>query len=189
MEMIKKEKVDIAIDLHEAELQYPVISTIVTHEKGKELATLASMMLTDEEGFTIGTEFSPKSLHGLSHREIGDYSPAISLLLEAPEPFLDATRGKTDEKLLLTGKDEFIVKAGRHGLLFEKIDQDGWPIDKRVGRHTSTILQIMNCWTQDHPDKRIASKYIPRYAEVVAKGVGNYLHDPGKAAPGKVLYE
>ena len=56
---------------------------------------MVSMTLTDMEGFKIGTEFSPRTLHGLSHREIGDFSQAISLLFEAPEPFLDATRGIT----------------------------------------------------------------------------------------------
>ena len=189
MELIRNEKVDICIDLHEAELQYPVISTIVTHERGRELATLASMMLTDDGGFNIGTEFSPKSLHGLSHREIGDFSPAISLLFEAPEPFLDATRGKTDEQLLLTGKDEFIVKAGRHGLLFEKIDHNGWPIDVRVGRHTSTILQVMDSWTEDHPDRGLVCANVPKYAEVIAKGTGHYLLDPSKADPKRVVFE
>jgi hypothetical protein len=86
---------DVAIDPHEAELQYPVINTIVTHQKGQELATMISMTLTDLEGFNIGTEFSPRNLHGLTHREIGDHSQAVSLLFEAPEPFLDATRRST----------------------------------------------------------------------------------------------
>ncbi len=126
-ELIKKEKIDIAIDLHEAELQYPVISTIVAHDKGQDLAAMASMMISGMEGFNIGMEYSPDALRGLSHREIGDHTDAISLLLEAPEPFLDATRGRTDRKLLLEGKDEFVVKAGKHGLLFEKMDENGWP--------------------------------------------------------------
>ncbi len=189
MEMIRREKVDLVVDLHEAELQYPVISTIVAHEKAQELATLTSMMLTDSEGFKIGTEFSPKNLHGLSHREIGDFSDAMSVLFEAPEPFLDATRGRTDGELLLTGKDEFVVKAGKHGLLFEKIDARGWPIDIRVGRHTSTIAQMMECWTQDHPDKQLVCSNLPRYAEVVKRGVGYYLHDPAKAPPGRLVFE
>jgi predicted deacylase len=126
IEMIKKEKIDIVIDMHEAELQYPVISTIVAHQKGQDLAAMASMVLSGEE-FKIGVEYSPKSLRGLSHREIGDATDAISLLLETPEPFLDATRGRTDAKLLLTGQDEFVVRAGKRGLLFEKIDEKGWP--------------------------------------------------------------
>jgi hypothetical protein len=189
MELIKREKVDIAADFHEAELQYPVISTIVTHQKGQELATMISMTLTDMDGFKIGTEFSPPNLHGLSHREIGDHSQAISLLFEAPEPFLDATRGVTNREQLLTGKDEFVVKAGQHGLLFEKIDEKGWPIAVRVGRHTSSIAQVMETWTESEPTRALVAKGVPRYREVVKLGVGHYLHDPAKAGPGRLYFE
>ncbi|MFC1562294.1 succinylglutamate desuccinylase, partial [candidate division KSB1 bacterium] len=179
----------IFIDLHEAELQYPVISTIVAHESGQELAIFVSMMLSDMEGFNMGMEFSPKNLHGLSHREVGDYSDAISLLFEAPEPFLDATRGKTTREQLLTGKDEFVVKAGEHGLLFEKIDENGWPIDVRVGRHTSAILQTMETWNDEHPDRALACRNVPRYEEVIANGTGYYLRDPSRAAPERIIIE
>lgn len=189
MEMIRREKVDIEIDLHEAELQYPVISTIVTHQRGQDLATLVSMTLTDMEGFKIGTEFSPRTLHGLSHREIGDHSPALSLLFEAPEPFLDATRGITTAERLLTGQDEFVVKAGKHGLLFERIDEKGWPIAVRVGRHTSTLLQVAETWGEDHPDRLLVIDDVPRYKDVIEKGVGHYLRNPATAAAGRVVYE
>ncbi len=189
MELIRREGVDIFIDLHEAELQYPVISTIVTHESGQMLATFVSMMTSDYEGFKIGTEFSPRNLHGLSHREVGDHSDAISLLFEAPEPFLDATRGRTTREQLLTGKDEFVMKAGEHGLLFEKMDENGWPIEVRVGRHTSTILQTMECWSDDNPDRALVCSNVPRYTDVVANGVGYYLRNPSSAADGRVVYE
>jgi len=188
-ELIRREKVDVAIDFHEAELQYPVISTIVAHEKGAELAAAASMFISSVEGFAIGVENSPKALRGLSHREIGDATPAISLLLEAPEPFLDATRGRTDRRLLLTGQDEFVVRAGKRGLLFEKIDEKGWPIDVRVGRHTSTVLQILEIWSGDHPDKAVVVTGVPRYGEVVEKGTGAFLRDPRSAGAAKVLTE
>ncbi len=189
MNMIKEEEVDIVIDLHEAELQYPVINTIVAHESGLELATLVSMMLTDFEEFHIGTEFSPKNLHGLSHREIGDHSDAISLLFEAPEPFLDATRGITGSEQLLEGKDEFVVKAGENGLLFAPMDENGWPIQVRVGRHTSAILQTMESWNEDHPGREIICSNVPRYAEVIENGIGHYLKDPSNPGEAKVVYE
>jgi hypothetical protein len=189
MELIKREAVDIVVDLHEAELQYPVISTVVTHQKSQELATLVTMTLTDLDGFKIGTEFSPPNLHGLSHREIGDFSSATSLLFETPEPFLDATRGVTTQEQLLTGKDEFVVQAGKHGLLFETIDEHGWPISVRVGRHTSSVAQLAESWTEDHPDKALVVRNVPRYAEVIKNGVGHYLRDPSKARPGSVVYE
>lgn len=189
MQLIKKEEVDLVIDLHEAELQYPVINTIVAHESGQELATLVSMMLTDFEGFSIGTEFSPKSLHGLSHREIGDNSNAVSLLFEAPQPFLDATRGITGEEQLLEGKDEFVVKAGEHGLLFAPIDSTGWHINVRVGRHTSTILQTFESWNEYHPEKPLICSNVPRYAEVIENGIGYYLKNPADSKPDRITYE
>ncbi len=189
VELIRREKVDIAIDFHEAELQYPVISTIVAHEKGADLAAAASMFISSVEGFAIGVENSPKALRGLSHREIGDATDAISLLLEAPEPFLDATRGRTDRALLLTGKDEFVVRAGKRGLLFEKIDENGWPIDIRVGRHTSTVLQILENWSADKPDRAVVVSGVPRYTEVIAKGTGAFLKDPKTAPAGKLFFE
>jgi hypothetical protein len=188
-QMIREEKIDIAIDLHEAELQYPVISVIVAHEKGQDLAAMTSMMISGMEGFDLGMENSPYALRGLSHREIGDHTDAISLLLEAPEPMLDATRGRTDRKLLLEGKDEFLVKAGEHGLLFEKIDENGWPIDVRVGRHCSAILQILELWTEDHPERGVIASNVPRYAEVIENGTGAYLHDHRRAASTSLRFE
>jgi hypothetical protein len=188
-QLIRKEKVDIVIDLHEAELQYPVISTIVAHSKGQDLAAFASMMISGTEGFNIGMENSPPELRGLSHREIGDHTDAIPLLLESPEPMLDACRGRTNRKLLLEGKDKFLIKAYQHGLLFEKIDENGWPIEIRVGRHASTILQISELWTDDHPEKGVIIKHIPRYSEIKKNGVGAYLHDPDKALTDQLEWE
>jgi predicted deacylase len=188
-ELIRREKIDIEIDLHEAELQYPVISTIVAHERGADLAALTSMMISSDEGFPIGVESSPRALRGLSHREIGDHTGAISLLIEAPEPFLDATRGRTDRELLLTGRDEFIVRAGKRGLLFEKIDENGWPIDVRVGRHCSTVLRILEVWSGDHPKRAVIVSGVPKYAGVIKNGVGAYLKDPKTAGSSRIFYE
>jgi len=187
--LIDAEKIDIVIDLHEAELQYPVISAIVAHQKGADLAAMASMMISGSEGFEIGVEYSPEALRGLSHREIGDHTAAISLLLEAPEPFLDATRGRTDRELLLTGKDPFVVRAGKRGLLFEKIDEKGWPIDVRVGRHTSAILQILEVWSDEKPERGVVLTGVPRYTEIIEKGVGAFLRDPSKAAKTSLHFE
>lgn len=188
MQLIQKEGVDLVIDLHEAELEYPVIGTIVAHQKALQIAALASMELTAEE-FRIGMEISPVALHGLSHREIGDHSAATCLLLEAPEPFLDRVRGVTDERLLLTGQDPFVMKAGEHGLLYWPIDENGWPIDVRVGRHCSTVLKIADVWTRFHPDKPVVLKGVPKYAEVLEKGVGHYFKDPRKVSTNRIAFE
>ncbi len=190
MELIRHENVGLFIDLHEAELEYPVISTIVANQNAQEIAAMASMMLTAMEfARPIGMEFSPPSLHGLSHREVGDHSEALSLLFEAPEPFLDRVRGITDEHLLLTGKDPFVMKAGEYGLLYEKIDEQGWPIDVRVGRHCSTILQVVQTYSDMYPDQTLTITQVPRYAEVIANGVGHYFYDPARVSQDRVVYE
>ena len=188
-QLIRQEKIDLVIDLHEAELQYPVISTIVVHPKGQDLAALASMTISAEEGFDIGVEYSPEALRGLSHREIGDWTDAIPLLMETPEPFLDATRGKTDRNLLLTGRDEFVMKAGKHGLLFEKLDERGWPIDVRVGRHLSSIAVILKTWSELRPDRLIEAEEIPRYSEIVEKTTGFYLKNPAEVPANRLSFE
>lgn len=87
----------------------------------------------------VGMEFSPTALHGLSHREVGDYSDAASYLVEVAEPMLDRIRGITDEELLMSGKDRFVMMAGDRGLLYAPIDENGWPIEKRV----AVILRLL----------------------------------------------
>ncbi|MDR2179064.1 MAG: succinylglutamate desuccinylase [Synergistaceae bacterium] len=182
MNFIRQEKVDMLIDLHEAELEYPVENTIVAHEKAQEIAAMASMMLTAQEfAVPIGMEFSPKALHGLSHREVGDYSEAMSILFEVAEPMLDRIRGVTDESLLMEGKDDFVVEAGKHGLLYAPMDEKGWPIEVRVGRHLSTILQCIDIFSMMTPDRSVTVSGVPRYAEVIEKGPGAFLKDPAQA--------
>ena len=188
--VIEEEEVDLFIDYHEAELEYPVISTIVAHQEAANFACMTSMILTAGEfRRPIGMEYSPKTLHGLSHREVGDHTRAVSVLFETPEPFLDRVRGITDENLLLTGKDPFVMKAGEYGLLYEKIDQDGWPIDVRVGRHCSTTLQLIQDWSMAHPEKAMIIENVPRYADIINNGLGHYFSNPQDAPQERLFYE
>lgn len=188
MQLIEQEGVSLTIDLHEAELEYPIIGTIVAHQKATNVAAMTSMVLTAEE-FNIGMEISPLALHGLSHREIGDHSNSPALLLETPEPFLDRVRGITDEALLLTGKDEFVMKAGEAGLLYWPIDENGWPIDIRVARHVRTIEVIGRMWTRFHKDMPFAMTGLPGYEEMIANGVGYYFANPDGVDRSRIAYE
>jgi len=113
----------------------------------------------------------------------------VSLLFEAPEPFLDATRGRTNADVLLSGRDEFVVRAGKKGLLFAPIDEKGWPIATRVGRHTSSVAQTLETWTEFNADRPVVAKNIPRYADLVKYGVGHFLRDPRQASQGRLAYE
>ncbi|MCP2620281.1 succinylglutamate desuccinylase, partial [Candidatus Aminicenantes bacterium AC-334-K16] len=105
MELLRREKVDLAVDLHGAETMFPVTNCIVAPEKSIKLATLTSLTVKALEGFDNHVEPSPSRFRGLSHREIGDYSETLPFLLEAPIPFLDQPTGPKTVDLLLQGKD------------------------------------------------------------------------------------
>ena len=190
MRLIEAENVNVTVDFHEAELEYPVENTIVTHEKGNEVAAMTSMMLTSQTfDVPIGMEFSPKALHGLTHREIGDHSDAASYLFEVAEPMLDRIRGITDEQLLMSGKDRFVMKAGEYKLLYAPIDEEGWPIDKRVARHVTTLMTLVQVNNMMRPDQMILIEGIPSYEEMMEKGVGAFFHDPQAAPEDRVYYD
>ena len=189
MELLRGEKVDVAIDMHGAETMFPVTNCIVAPTKSSKIATLVSMTVKAMEGFDNHVEPSPSNFHGLSHREIGDFSDTLPFLLEAPIPFLDQPTGPKTVTLLLDGKDPFLLSLSRAKKLFVPYDENGWPMDKRVGQHCSVSLEIFRQFTKKNPERAIVLGGVPRYAELVKNGVGRYFHDPAKADPKNVHYE
>jgi predicted deacylase len=186
MEIMRQERVDIAIDTHGAETMFPVTNCIVAPEKSQRIATLASLTVKAKEGFDSHVEPSPTGFRGLSHREMGDYSDTLPFLLEAPIPFLDQPTGPKTEKLLLDGKDPFLLSLAAKKKLFVPYDESGWPMEKRVGQHCSVILEIMHQYSKKFPERAIAVQNVPRYAEVVKNGLGHYFHDPKNAEKDRV---
>lgn len=187
MQVIREEKVDVAIDLHGAETMFPVTNCIVAPDKSKRIATLTSLTVKAMEKFDNHVEPSPIGFRGLSHREIGDYSDAMPFLLEAPIPFLDQPTGPKTVELLLDGKDPFLLNLSKHGKLFVSYDETGWPMAKRVGQHCSVVLELMRQYSKKYPEKPISIENVPKYAEVVKNGVGYYYHDPDQTDP-KSIY-
>jgi predicted deacylase len=189
MELMRKEKVDVAFDLHGAETMFPVTNCIVAPQKSAKIATLAAMTVKAMEGYDSHVEPSPQNFRGLSHREIGDYSDTLPFLLEAPIPFLDQPTGPKTVKLLLDGKDPFLLSLAGKKKLFVAYDEKGWPMEKRVGQHMSTVLEIIRQFGKKTPDKAIRLTGAPKYSDLVRDGVGRYYHDPAKAVPDRIHYE
>ena len=181
MELMRREGVDVAIDLHGAETMFPVTNCIVAPEKSSRLATRASLYVKAREGFDNHVEPSPAGFRGLSHREIGDFSDTLPFLLEAPIPFLDQPTGPKTEKLLLDGKDPFLLSLSKKKKLFVPYDENGWPMDKRVGQHSSVMLEIFSQYSRKSPERGIIIRNVPRYAELVKNGTGHYFHNPARA--------
>jgi len=186
MEIMRREKVDVAIDIHGAETMFPVTNCIVAPEKSIRIATMTSLTVKAKEGFDSHVEPSPTGFRGLSHREIGDYSDTLPFLLEAPIPFLDQPTGPKTVKFLLDGKDPFLLSLAQKKKLFVPYDESGWPLEKRVGQHCSVILEILRQYSKKNPDRSILVRDIPRYAEIVQNGVGHYFHDPAGAEKDKI---
>lgn len=187
MEFLRRERVDLAIDLHGAETMFPVTNCIVAPEKSMRIATLASLTVKSMEGFENHLESSPEKFRGLSHREIGDYSDTLPFLLESPIPFLDQPTGAKTEQLFLDGRDEFLLSLSRKKKLFVPYDESGWSLDRRVGQHLSVSLEIIRQYSRKTPDRAIIIKNVPRYSEVVKNGTGSYFHNPASAERAKVV--
>jgi hypothetical protein len=47
----------------------------------------------------------------------------------------------------------------------------------------------MESWSELNPDQPLACRGVPRYAEVIEKGLGHWLRNPAQAAAGRVLAE
>ena len=187
MEFIRQEKIDLSIDAHEASLMYPVVSTYVAHERAFDPAMMAAMNLT-ATSFDMKCESSPKGLRGLSHREWGDYSDTLAVLMETPEPFIDRVVGPMTEKLFTEGKDEFLATAAKHGLTYSAYTLDfGSPLWYRCGRHLSGALEVINQMNQFFPEKEVLVEW-PTYEQLKEKDCGAFFHDPA-AADGKLVFK
>ncbi len=181
MEIMRRERADLAVDIHGAETMFPVTNCIVAPEKSLRLATMAALTVKAREGFDSHVEPSPVGFRGLSHREIGDHAETLPFLLEAPIPFLDQPTGPKTEKFFLDGKDPFLLSLARKKKLFVPYDESGWPLAKRVGQHCSLTLEILRQHAKKSPDRAVEVRGVPRYADIVKNGVGHYFHDPARA--------
>lgn len=177
MELIRGERIDLGIDVHESAPEYPVINAIVFHESAAELAATASMAM-GAEGFDIRLEASPPNLRGLSHREWGDFAGTKAVLIETANASHGRLKGKSSASLVVDGKDRFYVRAAKLGRLFVPYPEEGIPLKLRVARHLATIRALLSSLQELEPDKEIAITGFPDPAEVLKKDVGYFLHSP-----------
>ena len=203
MEIIRQEHVDIAIDMHEAEILYPVTSTYVAPSKvldrekfletgemeyyepeksSLDVAMMAGMNISDQ--FLMKSASSPNTLHGLSHREWADWSDSLTFLMETPEIFIDKITGPRTEALMTEGKDEFLQKVTDKGLTYFPYDMEfGTPMWYRTGRHLTGALEVIFWASFFYPEMDCQVTW-PTYlemAELEKQGidsVGYYLKDP-----------
>lgn len=173
-EMVRKEDINLTFDLHEASPEYPVINATVSHEKGMGLAASGLMEMVFA-GIDMALEPSPTNLHGLTHRELGDYTDTIPLLMETANASQGRLRGATNEALALTGKDKAYVKSSELGFLYVPYDENGHPIEERVGRHLQGIIEYTKAFNLEYADKQVIFSNVPTYAELFQNSDGSDL--------------
>lgn len=172
--LIQQEKVNMTIDLHEASPEYPVINAIVAHERAMDIAAEVTIGL-QMDGIKIGLEPSPKSLRGLSHRELGDATGTLAILMETANPAQGRLRGATNEALVLTGKDPMYERAAKLNRLFVPYDAKGQPLDLRVARHVTAVNEFLTVMSKKNPQQAVVLGRVPTYGNMVKKGIGPYL--------------
>ena len=175
-ELIRQNDINLTIDLHEASPEYPVINAIVAHENAMGIASQVAMNLEFED-ISISLEPSPVSLRGLTHRELGDFTNTYAVLMETANAAQGRLRGKTDEALVLTGIDDRYVEAQKLGRLYVPYDETGHPLEERVGRHLSGIMQFITVMGENEPDKEMLVENVPIYGDLMENGIGNYLKE------------
>lgn len=176
-ELIRAESPALSIDLHEASPEYPVINAIVAHPRALGLAVEAAMLL-ELDGMNISVEVSPVSLRGLSHREWGDNTDTLALLLETSNPAQGRLRGRTDAALVLTGQDKFYVRAGERNALYVRFTDRGWPLEERVGRHLQALVSLVEVYSAQHRQTPLVVQGVPHLRELRRDGLGAFLQPP-----------
>ncbi len=177
---------NILLDLHEAQPEYPVINKIVTHERGIDVATTAKDFGLVPAGVQITIDPSARNLHGLSHREFGDFTQTRALLAETANPAMGRFRGRLGLDLVVGGKEPNYVAAtkfGAKGLVFVPFDDNGWPLQLRVARHLATIQEIVKAFNDLNPRTPIEIQGIPDFKDVQTNGIGKYLAPAPAGSP------
>ena len=177
VQLLKKEKVDIAFDLHEAAPEIPIINAIVYHEKSEDVAMGAILELEFElENEKYAPELSPKNFRGLSHREWGDNTDVLPFLMETSSPIQGRLRGETNVDLMLNGYSENYMIAKKTGALRIDVRDEGEQLEHRVGRHITAFKAILSSYNELNPDNLIEITGLPTYEELTTNKIGKYLN-------------
>jgi len=174
MQVLKQEQADVAVDIHEASLEYPVVNAIVAHQLAYDLAGEMVLYL-QMEGVEISLELSPENFRGLSHREWGDNLDIPAVLFETSSTIHGRYHGRKTVEKIVTGDDNFYHEAAKHNLLEVTYPEDGIPLKLRVGRHLASIQKLLEIWNGYHPEQAIIVDGIPDYHSVLEKGIGAFL--------------
>lgn len=164
--LIRAENIDLTFDLHEASPEYPVINATVAHQRAMNIAAegCINIML---DGIEMSLEQSPTNFHGLTHRELGDYTDTYALLMETANASQGRLRGATSIDQVLGGEDECYEISQRLGMLYVPwTEGKAHPIEERCGRHLQGIYEYSQAYNSANPDRPVTYTGVPSYDEL-----------------------
>ncbi len=164
VELIKQNNITIEVDLHEASPEYMTNNKVIYHQDSGALHSLVKLggYMVDDNGNKVRMDYdsSPTTMHGLTHREIGDYTNAYAFLCETCECVEGRIHGPLTDNLTCYyegNKDKFYeylvaldAKNGKKGgQVGGYIYVAPCSIDERVARHTLTVMSIVNAFNEE----------------------------------------
>jgi hypothetical protein len=166
IQLIKKEKVDFNLDMHEADTpeRYGVDDdyrpggnkrlsyTLVAHPKALELAAFALLAMDEDTGISMKLEESNPKYRGLSHLEIANATDCLSFLSESPNPGQDRWRENPDV-----------------------ITDTKYPLKHRVGLHVRVFKHIADAYSDDS-GKPFKFESLPAYDDLMTGDIGRFLN-------------
>lgn len=174
--LITEKNITMTIDLHEASPEYPNINSTVSHQDALSVVALGAIDL-DLDGVSMRVEESPTTLHGLTHRELGDYTDTLALLMETANPCQGRLRGATNEALAITGIDPCYEKAAELGYLYIDYDETGVSLEERVARDLASINVYANaCASLYGSEGMVTIEGMPSYDELCNGNLGDWLN-------------
>lgn len=152
LQLLKKEAVDVAFDLHESGPDSRLAWMVVANPKSVDIAAMAILSL-DAANIPMKLEPSSESFRGLSHREWGDATKAQAFLFETPNPGMGEKNQGAD-----------------------LVNDATFPLAKRVGVHLSTLLAILDAYDDTAPATLLVKlQHVPGLQQITAAGVGALL--------------
>ena len=188
-ECIRQNDITITVDLHEASPEYITINAIIYHERAKLVASRVSLAF-EMDDLAISVEPSPVNLHGLTHRELGDYTDTLAFIMETSNASQGKIRGAFTESIITDGTtDKFYsrIQALDKERGTKILYADVTSIDERVARHIFGIISIIKGYNSDYKKivrrdgtsleevGKLEVENLPDYEDIIQYGVGKYL--------------
>ena len=119
-------------------------------------------------GIEMSLEQSPTNMHGLTHRELGDYTDTMAILMETANASQGRLRGASGETQAIGGLDKFYVIEEKLDMLAVPFDESGHPIEERVGRHLQGIYEYVAAFNNVEAEagEEIIISGVPTYTEL-----------------------